>query len=70
VSRFAFWFAVGVLSLLSADLAVLGGIGSFSTVRRLAVPWFGTSSAWIVPVGIDIGILALLETGQAAQWRA
>ena len=60
VRRWAFWSAVVVLSLLSAGLAVLGGIGSFSTVRMLAVPWFGTSSAWIAPVGIDIGILVLL----------
>jgi hypothetical protein len=60
VRRWAFRIAVAILSLLSAGLAVLGGIGSFSTVRRLAVPWFGASSAWIAPVGIDIGILVLL----------
>jgi hypothetical protein len=58
--RWAFRIAVAILSLLSAGLAALGGIGSFSTVRRLAVPWFGASSAWIAPVGIDIGILVLL----------
>jgi Protein of unknown function (DUF2637) len=40
-------------------LGALGGIGSFATVRHLAVPWFGTG-AWIVPAGIDTGILALL----------
>jgi hypothetical protein len=50
---------VGVVAPLTLALAVLGGIGSFATVRDLAVPWFG-KSAWIVPVGIDIGILALL----------
>ncbi|GII97543.1 hypothetical protein Ssi02_77740 [Sinosporangium siamense] len=44
---------------LVAGLAVLGGIGSFGTVRDLAVPWFG-ALAWIVPVGINLGILALL----------
>jgi hypothetical protein len=58
--RAVFWSAVAILSLLSAGLAVLGGIGSFATVRNLAAPWFGASSAWIAPVGIDIGILALL----------
>jgi hypothetical protein len=52
--------AVVVLSLLLGGLAVLGGIGSFATVRMLAVPWFGVQSAWIAPVGIDIGILVLL----------
>jgi hypothetical protein len=48
-----------IVAPLTAALAVLGGIGSFTTVRDLAVPWFGRS-AWIVPAGIDIGILALL----------
>lgn len=51
--------AVAVVAPLTLALAVLGGIGSFATVRDLAVPWFG-KSAWIVPVGIDVGILALL----------
>lgn len=50
---------VAVVAPLTIALAVLGGIGSFGTVRDLAVPWFG-KSAWIVPVGIDIGILTLL----------
>jgi hypothetical protein len=51
--------ATAIVAPLVCTLAVLGGIGSFATVRHLAVPWFGTS-AWIVPVGVDIGILALL----------
>ena len=58
--RRAIQVAVVVLSLLLGGLAVLGGIGSFATVRGLAVPWFGVQSAWIAPVGIDIGILVLL----------
>jgi hypothetical protein len=58
--RWAFRIAVAVLSLLSAGLAALGGIGSFSTVRQLTVPWFGAPSAWIAPAGIDTGILVLL----------
>lgn len=70
VRRRAFWIAVAVLSLLSAGLAVLGGIGSFSTVRRLAVPWFGASSAWIAPAGIDTGILVLLGWDLLAEFLA
>jgi len=50
-----------------APLAVLGGIGSFATVRHLAIPWFG-SEAWIVPVGVDIGILALLAWDLLAEY--
>ena len=51
--------AVGVIAVLIVALAVLGGMGSFTTVRDLARAWFGWM-AWIVPVGIDVGILALL----------
>jgi hypothetical protein len=70
VRHWAFWIAAAVLSLLIAGLAVLGGIGSFSTVRRLAVPWFGESSAWIAPVGIDIGVLVLLGWDLLAEFLA
>jgi hypothetical protein len=70
VRHVAFWIAVAVLSLLSGGLATLGGIGSFATVQRLAVPWFGTSSAWIAPVGIDIGILVLLGWDLLAEFLA
>jgi hypothetical protein len=70
VRRAAFWIAVAVLSLLSGGLATLGGIGSFATVRSLAVPWFGASSAWIAPVGIDIGILVLLGWDLLAEFLA
>jgi hypothetical protein len=52
--------------LLSA-LAVLGGIGSFTTVRDLAQPWFG-HLAWIVPIGVDLGILALLAWDLLAEY--
>ncbi|WP_182908055.1 DUF2637 domain-containing protein [Microbispora sp. H13382] len=51
--------AACVVVPLVVALAVLGGIGSFATLRRLAEPWFGPQ-AWIVPIGIDLGILALL----------
>ncbi|MBA9002843.1 DUF2637 domain-containing protein [Thermomonospora cellulosilytica] len=48
-----------VLAPLILALAVLGGVGSFTTVRDMARPWFG-ELAWIVPVGMDIGIFLLL----------
>lgn len=51
--------AAAALAPLVTSLAVLAGIGSFATIRHLATPWFG-GTAWIVPVGIDIGIIALL----------
>jgi hypothetical protein len=70
VRHVAFGIAVVVLSLLSGGLATLGGIGSFATVRSLAVPWFGASSAWIAPVGIDIGILVLLGWDLLAEFLA
>jgi hypothetical protein len=70
VRHAAFWIAVAILSVLSGGLATLGGMGSFATVRSLAVPWFGASSAWIAPVGIDIGILVLLGWDLLAEFLA
>ena len=52
------WVAAGVAPLIAA-LAVLGGLGSFTTIRQMAEPHFG-GLAWIVPVGMDVGILVLL----------
>ncbi|WP_347814075.1 DUF2637 domain-containing protein [Actinomadura sp. 7K507] len=52
------WVAAGVAPLIAA-LAVLGGLGSFTTIREMAEPHFG-GLAWIVPVGMDVGILVLL----------
>jgi hypothetical protein len=51
--------AAAFIAPLLCTLGVLGGIGSFTTIRHLANPWFGTL-AWIIPVGIDLGIAALL----------
>lgn len=59
--------AVAAIAPLICGLAVLGGIGSFATVRHLGTPWFGTN-AWIIPVGIDIGILALLAWDLLAEY--
>jgi Protein of unknown function (DUF2637) len=61
--------AAAVVAPLLCMLAVLGGIGSFATVRDLAEPWFG-HLAWIVPVGIDLGILALLAWDLLAEYLA
>ena len=51
--------AAAIVTPLVGTLAILGGMGSFATIRHLASPWFG-ALAWIVPVGVDLGILALL----------
>ncbi|MER6808132.1 DUF2637 domain-containing protein [Spirillospora sp. NPDC000708] len=50
---------VAVVAPLITALAVLGGLGSFTTVRELAEPHF-KGLAWIVPVGMDLGIMVLL----------
>ncbi|WP_160573461.1 DUF2637 domain-containing protein [Actinomadura physcomitrii] len=50
---------VVLVAPLIAALAVLGGVGSFTTVRQLAEPHF-KGLAWIVPVGMDLGISILL----------
>ncbi|MCG5218116.1 DUF2637 domain-containing protein [Streptosporangium sp. KLBMP 9127] len=55
----AITIATCLVAPLLLALAVLGGIGSFGTISKLAQPWFGAWS-WIVPVGIDVGIIALL----------
>ncbi|WP_344901385.1 DUF2637 domain-containing protein [Actinomadura meridiana] len=52
------WVTAGVVPLIAA-LAVLGGLGSFTTIRQMAEPHFG-GLAWIVPVGMDVGIFVLL----------
>jgi Protein of unknown function (DUF2637) len=52
------WGIVGVAPLI-VTLAVLGGLGSFTTIRQMAEPHF-QGLAWIVPVGMDVGIVILL----------
>ncbi|MFS2294337.1 MAG: DUF2637 domain-containing protein [Actinomadura sp.] len=59
----------GVGGLFFAGLAVLGGYGSFASVRDVAEPWFG-DQAWIVPAGVDLGILALVSVALLLEWLA
>jgi Protein of unknown function (DUF2637) len=59
--------AVVVVAPLVLAVGVLGGIGSFTSVRHLAQPWFG-GSAWTIPIGIDTGILALLAWDLLAEY--
>lgn len=66
-STLAVKVAIGIIAPLVCALAVLGGMGSFTTVRDLAIPWFG-GMAWIVPVGVDLGILALLAWDLLAEY--
>ncbi|NKZ07551.1 DUF2637 domain-containing protein [Actinomadura latina] len=59
----------GVGGLFFAGLAGLGGYGSFASVRDVAEPWFG-GEAWIVPAGVDLGILALVSVALLLEWLA
>ncbi|MCZ4088554.1 DUF2637 domain-containing protein, partial [Streptomyces antarcticus] len=43
-----------------AGLAGLGGYGSFAAVDAVAKDYGFGSHSWIVPIGVDLGILALL----------
>ncbi|MBT2206875.1 DUF2637 domain-containing protein [Actinomadura sp. NEAU-AAG7] len=52
-----------------AGLAGLGGYGSYASVRDVAEPWFG-GHAWIVPAGVDLGILALVSVALLLEWLA
>ncbi|SPT58874.1 DUF2637 domain-containing protein [Actinomadura madurae] len=59
----------GVGGLFFAGLAGLGGYGSFASVQDVAEPWFG-DQAWIVPAGVDLGILALVSVALLLEWLA
>jgi hypothetical protein len=48
-----------IVTPMIGGLAALGGLGSYATVRQAARPYFG-HLAWIVPIGMDVGILILL----------
>jgi hypothetical protein len=66
-ARRAVTIIAAVIAPLLSALAVLGGLGSFTTVRDLAQPWFG-HLAWIIPIGVDLGILALLAWDLLAEY--
>ncbi|MCL7382196.1 DUF2637 domain-containing protein [Streptomyces sp. 35G-GA-8] len=53
-------WAVIVAGLFFAGLAGLGGYGSFAAVEKVAREYGFGDHAWIVPIGVDLGILALL----------
>lgn len=57
---------VGTLSLTLAGLAFAG---MFTAVKTEMTPFFH-SLAWIVPVGVDVGILALISAGILLEWIA
>ncbi|TDD73981.1 DUF2637 domain-containing protein [Actinomadura darangshiensis] len=59
----------GAGGLFFAGLAGLGGYGSFASVQGVAEPWFG-GQAWIVPAGVDLGILALVSVALLLEWLA
>ncbi|MFC4053414.1 DUF2637 domain-containing protein [Actinomadura syzygii] len=59
----------GAGGLFFAGLAGLGGYGSFASVQDVAEPWFG-GQAWIVPAGVDLGILALVSVALLLEWLA
>lgn len=51
--------AIALIVPLIIALALLGAYASFTAIRDLAHPRFGTR-AWTIPIGIDVGILTLL----------
>ncbi|WP_242908399.1 DUF2637 domain-containing protein [Actinomadura terrae] len=59
----------GIGGVFFAGLAGLGGYGSYASVQDVAEPWFG-GQAWIVPAGVDLGILALVSVALLLEWLA
>jgi hypothetical protein len=60
------WLALAT-GLACTGLAVLGGIGSFDAVAAVAAE-HGFAQPWRVPLGVDIGILALFNADLLFQW--
>lgn len=54
---------------LFAGLAGLAFTGMFASVQAEMRPYFG-QLAWIVPVGVDAGVLALILAGLLLEWLA
>ncbi|WP_331725017.1 DUF2637 domain-containing protein [Streptomyces sp. NBC_00040] len=53
-------WAISLAGVFFAGLAGLGGYGSFAAVEQEARKYGFTEHSWIVPIGVDLGILALL----------
>jgi hypothetical protein len=56
-----------VVAVLSLALAGLAFTGMFPAVRDEMVPFFG-HRAWVVPVGVDVGIFALIAAALLLEW--
>lgn len=56
-----------VVAVLSLALAGLAFAGMFPAVRDEMVPFFG-HRAWVVPVGVDVGIFALITAALLLEW--
>ncbi|MEU0486591.1 hypothetical protein ABZ260_46430 [Streptosporangium sp. NPDC006013] len=54
--------AVSVIAALVLAIGLIGFVASFVKVAQAAEPFFGVGLAWMVPVGIDVGILAWLAS--------
>lgn len=63
------WWLSGAAAVLMLGLAGLAFRGMFTSVRLEMVPFFG-SIAWIVPIGVDLGIVVLLLVGILLEWLA
>ncbi|MEV8529201.1 DUF2637 domain-containing protein [Streptomyces sp. NPDC052000] len=53
-------WAIATAGVFFAGLAGLGGYGSFAAVDAVAKGYGFAAHSWIVPIGVDLGILALL----------
>jgi hypothetical protein len=61
------WWLSGVAAVLMLGLAALAFRGMFTAVRVEMIPFFA-SLAWIVPVGVDLGIVILILLGILLEW--
>jgi hypothetical protein len=60
------WLALAT-GLACTALAVLGGVGSFDAVSRVAAS-HGFAHPWRVPLGVDLGVLALFNADLLLEW--
>jgi Protein of unknown function (DUF2637) len=63
------WLLITAVIVLILTLAGFAFAGMFTAVRDEMIPFFG-GLAWIVPVGVDVGILALTASGLLLEWLA